>query len=88
MTLTEPRRAALRQWLADNDCEIHSDITSNCNCDETYCGHIVPVFVIRTFHDPSVGIFGVEVSPWCKSEDSLFEWLARNQEDAARLVAA
>ena len=78
-------KAAIKSWMRANDLHVYGDVTSNCQC-EHWCEHLRPIFAVRTYSDPSVGIFPANVSPWFASEDAALAWTAKNKSEVSRLL--
>ena len=78
--MTPERKSELLAFIESWDVHIHSDITSDCDCEEFICQHVYQVFQLSTFNDPSVGIFAYRIGPVCRSEHEVLTWVADNMD--------
>jgi len=67
-------------WLQSLDLHVHSNIgCDKTPCDCGCCPHARTVYSVKTEHDPSVGIFGGEITPYLGSEGELWAYIQEHQ---------
>jgi hypothetical protein len=74
-----------RMWLDAFELHVESDLT--CDCPQPWIRehseHCRPyqISAISTASDPTVGIFGYILTPWCKTEDELVGYVSQHRAD-------
>jgi hypothetical protein len=66
-------------FLESYDLEVHGDVDSYYDDDGRPLATIIK-YTIRTFYDPSVGIFTNYYDQWFDTENELLEWVIVNQD--------